>query len=546
MRRLLVGMTAVLLVASLGITASAAKQTGARGRGPHLDEGEFPYGVAAYDVKPTRANLWTETTQATKVRVEWSTDPAFGSIEGSVTKAVPDKHAGTVLTPAKDLTPNTRYYYRYVDTANGETSRTGTFLTAPDKTADVPFTFDISGDQDGTINPDTGKPCFNTFLTFKTVQADNPAFYINLGDTIYSDSKCKEQAGGIGDDVTLDQYRADHANQITYDNWRNLRGAVGQYSEWDDHEVRNDWDSKTEDPQLIKNGKQAFKEWEGVQTWDPKVGFYRTWTWGSNAEFFLLDERSFRTPEALRMDADQNGTPDCNNPETGAPDLAPNLNQDWRTYFSTQFSGSGLDIPPPAQCLTDLNAPDRTLLGAAQRKRFLKDLAASTATWKFVITEDQIQNYFALPYDRWEGYLWERDQVLHAIDDNAIKNVVWLATDVHAFMAHTVDYNTQDPGIGQTVQGMIEYSFGPVATDTFAVEINQALGNSQAAGKVRGFLVFINMETCAGINVDGYGRITVDPETHQLTISPRLDNGGPVGGPNGAYKDCNDYIAMPQ
>ena len=51
---------------------------------------------------------------------------------------------------------------------------------------------------------------------------------------------------------SLAQYRADHANQITYDNWRNLRGGVGMYSQWDDHEVRNDWDSQTVDPQLLK------------------------------------------------------------------------------------------------------------------------------------------------------------------------------------------------------------------------------------------------------------------------------------------------------
>ena len=61
------------------------------------------------------------------------------------------------------------------------------------------------------------------------MRAEANDFNVNLGDTIYSDSKCKEQQGGIGDDVTLDQYRADHANQITYDNWRNLRGGMGTH-----------------------------------------------------------------------------------------------------------------------------------------------------------------------------------------------------------------------------------------------------------------------------------------------------------------------------
>jgi hypothetical protein len=251
------------------------------------------------------------------------------------------------------------------------------------------------------------------------------------------------------------------------------------------------------------------------------------------------------------MDANNDQVPDCNDPSTGAPDLAPTLVQSWRDYFAAKFPGTGLDSPPPAQCLTDLNASDRTLLGAPQRKQFEKDLAASTATWKFVITEDQIQNFFALPYDRWEGYQWERDQVLHFIDDNAIKNVTWLATDVHAFMGHTVDFNTDTPGIGQTVQNMVEFSFGPVATDTFAQEIDNLLapgciGNACPHGMIRGFLVVANKDFCASLIADGYGKITIDPVTHQLTESARRDNGGAIGGQGGVNPDCQDYVALPQ
>jgi phosphodiesterase/alkaline phosphatase D-like protein len=315
--------------------------------------------------------------------------------------------------------------------------------------------------------------------------------------------------------------------------------------------VRNDFDAHTVDPQLLKNGRQAFKEYEAVKTWDRKLGFYRTWTWGSNAQFFLLDERSFRTNEAVRMDANNDQVPDCNDPSTGAPDLAPTLVQSWRDYFAAKFPGTGLDQPPPAQCLTDLNAQGRTLLGGPQRKQFEQDLAASTATWKFVITEDLIQNFFALPYDRWEGYQWERNQVLTFIDQNAIKNVNWLATDVHAFMGHTVDFNTDTPGIGQTVQNMAEFSFGPVATDTFAQEIDDLLapgciGNACPHGMIRFFLGSVNKDFCASLIADGYGKITIDPVTHQLTESARRDNGGGIGGVGGVNPDCQDYVAMPQ
>ena len=326
MRRIVVGAVSAVLVVLMGAMPSGARSSPAKGLS--VDPGEFPYGVAVFDVKPDRANLWTYTDVATKVRAEWSTDPAFGTISGSITFGMSEKRGGVALRPAKGLTPGTQYYYRFVDTANDELSRVGSFRTAPDPAADVAFTFDISGDQDGTIDPSNGKPCFNTFPTFQAVQNDHPAFYIDLGDTIYSDSECKEMQGGIGDDVTLDQYRDDHANQIAYDAWRNLRGALGIYSQWDDHEVRNDWDSQTVDPQLLANGRQAFMEWEGVKKWDKKLGFYRTWTWGANAQFFLLDERSFRTNEAIRMDADNDQVPDCNDAVDGCAGPCPHAQQE--------------------------------------------------------------------------------------------------------------------------------------------------------------------------------------------------------------------------
>jgi len=98
------------------------------------------------------------------------------------------------------------------------------------------------------------------------------------------------------------------------------------------------------------------------------------------------------------------------------------------------------------------------------------------------------------------------------------------------------------------VQGMIEYSFGPVATETFAGEINRITGNVNSAGKIRGFLVFVQKDTCAAINTIGYGKITIDPGTHDLSIYPIQFNGIPIagnGGGGGAYSDCYDYHASP-
>ena len=39
-----------------------------------------------------------------------------------------------------------------------------------------------------------------------------------------------------------------------------------------------------------------------------------------------------------------------------------------------------------------------------------------------------------LPYDRWEGYVAERNEILNFIRDNGIENVVFLTTDNHGTM----------------------------------------------------------------------------------------------------------------
>ena len=55
--------------------------------------------------------------------------------------------------------------------------------------------------------------------------------------------------------------------------------------------------------------------------------------------------------------------------------------------MASQIPNSGLDKHVPPQCTANLNSPDATMLGTAQRQQFEADLAASTATFKLVINE---------------------------------------------------------------------------------------------------------------------------------------------------------------
>ena len=73
-----------------------------------------------------------------------------------------------------------------------------------------------------------------------------------------------------------------------------------------------------------------------------------------------------------------------------------------------------------------------------QKAAFEADLLASTAKFKIVLSEDAIQQFYALPYDRWEGYGGDRSEILNHIRDNDISNVVFLTTDLHANIANDV------------------------------------------------------------------------------------------------------------
>ena len=133
-------------------------------------------------------------------------------------------------------------------------------------------------------------------------------------------------------------------------------------------------------------------------------------------------------------------------------------------------SAAGLPASPPAGCLAAINDPLRTFLGPVQKAAFEADLLASTAKFKIVLSEDAIQQFYALPYDRWEGYGAERSEILNHIRDNDISNVVFLTTDLHANIANDVFIDkTTDP-----TPIAYEAISGPIATNTYRHEILNA------------------------------------------------------------------------
>ncbi len=168
-----------------------------------------------------------------------------------------------------------------------------------------------------------------------------------------------------------------------------LLGSTSLFVMWDDHEVENDF---TKLHRRMPIGRQAFFDYWPIRHYAAEEPFrlYRSFRWGKGVEVFLLDCRQYRDPRA------------------------------------------------------------KTMLGVEQKQWFLQQLAASTATFKFIVSPVP----FSDPRnDKWGEYAVERDEVLRKIQENKIPGVIFLAGDVHHA---AVSHMPHDPSVR-------EFIFGPLA-----------------------------------------------------------------------------------
>ncbi|MGZ8739287.1 MAG: alkaline phosphatase D family protein, partial [Gaiellaceae bacterium] len=372
----------------------------------------FSLGVNAGEVEPNGAVLWAHATPG-PLQAEVAVDRRFhGIVFRRVTRA--DRaHDGTVRVRVTGLRPGTSYFYRFVRAHSA--SAVGRFSTAPRPTRAVNVRFAVSGDADATPAPGLSGPFYNRFGVYARMAAEGNAFNVNLGDTIYSDSEVAGTAAAVSVAAKWAKYRLN----LSLPALQRLRSSTGLYSHWDDHEFINDF-TRPEDGTVYAAGVRAFTDYAPV-TYTSKNGLYRTFRWGRNLELFFLDERSFRSAKATA-----GGTCDDS---PGAPDLAPTAPAGVRAAFAALIPP--LTQPPPPGCVERMRDPSRTMLGERQYAQFTAAVARSPAIFKVILNEVPIQQFYALPYDRWEGYEAERQKLLRFLHDN-VKNVVFLTTDTHA------------------------------------------------------------------------------------------------------------------
>src|SRR6266545_5258777 len=376
---------------------------------PAASADSFSLGVASGEVAPDSAVLWGRADQPGETQLEVATDTGFTHVVQSLPVQASPANDLTIQSRVDELRSSTRYWYRF--TSGAAASDVGTFVTAPKAGDDATINFAWTGDYDAERAIGETEPFWNDFGVFGSMEAERNDFNIALGDTIYSDSEVPGRLNPVA--LTVEQKWAKYRLNLGQAPLADLRGAAGFYSHWDDHEFINDFSrfesvfsSGTIDGQeLYQRGVKAFTDYAPVD-FSGHDGLYRTRRWGKNLELFFLDERSFRSAKATKGGV-------CDNPQTGQPDLAPTAPQGVRNAFAALIPS--LAEPVSQACLDAINDPSRTLLGGPQLKTFLHDVRHSQARFKVVMNELPIQQYYSLPYDRWEGYEADRQHVLSAL-----------------------------------------------------------------------------------------------------------------------------------
>jgi phosphodiesterase/alkaline phosphatase D-like protein len=484
---------AVAIVAGLVLAPAAGAAPG------------FSYGVASGEITATSAVLWTRSNEPGTVRLHVWTAPRKGMPTVQIDLRATAARDLVVQRRVHGLLPNRAYTYSFsVPFRRSRLVSHGEFRTAPRPSDPQTIRFAISGDADGTRDPATNRPAYNVFQVYGRMAAERNHFNINLGDTIYSDS----EVAGVPPALTIPAKWAKYKQNLGFGHLRNLRRATGLYSHWDDHEFINDFSRPEHGEGIYRSGRIAFADYAPV-SWTARDGLYRTFRWGKHLELFFLDERSFRSAKVRT---------------TCANDLAPGAPQAVRNAFAALVPS--LASPVPQACLDALADPSRTMLGARQYAAFTKAIRASTATWKVIVNEVPIQQFYALPYDRWEGYSAERDKLLRFLQAN-VRNVLFLTTDTHANFVNEVRLQTLEPG-GPVDTGMWEVVTGPVATNTQNREVDETLGNPGTGSFIvaafykqpppRG----VGMD-CASANVYSYAEVQVTGAA--ITVTPKDASG---------------------
>ncbi len=316
-------------------------------------------------VTEKEALIWVQSESEANIQLRWKAQD--GSAGGNCSYLSKKEEAYTARLVADHLEPGTSYEYQIVV---GEQRKNGVFTTQAlwrHRTDPPDFSFAtgscVYSNEKAYDRP--GEPYGKGFALFPEIVKQQPSFMLWLGDNIYLREPDWTSRSGI-----FHRYSHFKSQKDLQELW----GSMHHYAIWDDHDFGpNDADRSFVHKDLTLEAFQLF--WGNQKYGIENKGGINSQFSHLDVDFFLLDNRSFRSPNARK---------------TG----------------------------------------EREILGEAQIEWLIEALVNSKASFKIIAVGGQFLSPAAV-YENHATFAKERQKLLDLIEAEGIKNIVFLSGDRH-------------------------------------------------------------------------------------------------------------------
>ena len=321
----------------------------------------------------TEAVIWAQTTKEASVRVDYYAKDKPSEVFSSKTYKSSENNYFTNHIVLTQLQQGKEYHYDLLinnqkialpyDTSFSSKKLWQWREKAPDFTIALGSCSYIS--EEALDRP--GKPYGSNYSIFESIAKKNPDIMLWGGDNVYLREADWDSKSGI-------YHRYTHTRSLK--EMQPLLASTQNIAIWDDHDFGPDDSDRSFYNKYTT--QQAFKDFWANKSYgmdaEQKEGIFSSYNW-SDAEFFLLDNRFFKSP-------------------------------------NKRLTG------------------EKTMLGTAQIQWLIDALTYSKANFKIIVIGGQVLNTEAV-FENYENYKSEKDFLLSEILANQIKGVVFISGDRH-------------------------------------------------------------------------------------------------------------------
>jgi alkaline phosphatase D len=466
------------------VTSAIAKPALSRA----VDRPVLTHGIQSGDVSSDSAVVWARADRPARMLVEIATSDSFATIRsGAFVDALPETDF-TAKALIEDLPAGQDIFYRirFADHSHPTVfsePRVGRFRTAPNERRSISFVW--SGDTgDWGIDEARGG-----MRSYATMLRNRPDFFIHSGDHIYADCTIPAQRklpnGEAWNNIvteeksrvaqTLADFRGNYKYNLIDKNLLQFNAEVPMFAQWDDHEVTNDWCPgeplrwhRYDDKSILKlaaYGCRAFHEFMPMRETLAEAGrVYRKIPYGPLLDVFMLDMRSYRTPN--------------------------------------RANGAAAEI-----------------LGRTQLAWLKRELLHSHATWKVIAADLPIGVVSSDAVALGDGPPRSREleiaDLLAFIKHAGIRNTVWLTADMHYTTAHYYDPNR---AVFQDFEPFWEFISGPLHAGTWHPQpLDNTFGPRAVFQKGCSADQDDDLAPCFGLQF--FGHVAIDGATEVMTVT---------------------------